>query len=649
MAKLNVDRALRQAKAHQLKGDLDQARALYDQILEAFPKNSRAKQALEALLSPSPVSKAVQNPSQEQLNALMALYHQGQLAAAAERAAALTEAFPGSFVLWNILGAANLRLRRLDAAIEGFQRASELKPADPDTHYNVGVALEEHGNLEEAIAAYQRALAIKPDYAEAHYNMGNALKDQGEVDEAIAAYQRAQAIKPDYSAAEAQMLHQMHHVCDWHKYDQLCSACDRLGISTDTVSPFAMLAMEDNAERQMLRSQIWARKQYKQAPLSLPAKPVIRPERLRIGYFSADFHNFPGMYLMAGMLEQHDRANFEVYAFSYGPNKIDAMRERINCAVDEFVDIRTYSTDDAVSLSHKYGIDIAIHRNGYTQNSRSKLFSRRLAPIQMNYLGYPGTMGADFIDYIIADPTVIPADQRAFYAEKVIYLPNTYQPNDDARGIAQTTTTRADFGLPENGVVFCCFNNNYKISPHEFDIWMRLLSQVEGSVLWLLKSNKWAEPNLRREADVHGVDPSRLVFADWLSHSEHLARHKHADLFIDTFNYNAHTTASDALWAGLPVVTKVGQQFAARVSASLLTAVGLPELITTTEAEYEALIFELATNQSKLSEIRAKLETNRHTHPLFDTSGYTRDFERGLQEAYKRYFDGQAPADIWIQ
>ena len=557
----------------------------------------------------------MQNPSLEQLNALMALYHQGRLAATADQAAALTEASPRSAVLWNILGVASAQIGQTDCAVNAFRRVIELRPNNSAAYSNLGIALKGQGKLDEAIAAYSRALAIKPDYA----------------------------------VAEAAMLHQRYHICDWHGYGQLCSACERLGISTDAVSPFEMLALEDNAERQMLRSQKWARKKYKQASLSLPATPTIRPGRLRIGYFSADLHDHALLHLMAGLLRDHDSTQFEVFAYSYGRSKSGNMRKKAEGEVDQFFDVADLSDPAIVNLARSHALDIAVDLMGYTRHTRSSLFQYRLAPIQMNYLGYPGTMGADFIDYIIADPTVIPNDQRAFYAEKVIYLPNSYQPNDDARRIAQTITTRADFGLPESNFVFCCFNNNYKISPDEFDIWMRLLNQVESSVLWLLKSNKWAEPNLRREAGVRGIDPSRLVFADRQPHSVHLARHKHADLFIDTFNYNAHTTASDALWAGLPVVTKIGQQFAARVAASLLTAVGLPELITTTEAEYEALILDLATNSSKLNEVRAKLETNRLTHPLFDTGGYTRHFERGLQEAYKRYFDGQAPADIWIQ
>lgn len=307
------------------------------------------------------------------------------------------------------------------------------------------------------------------------------------------------------------------------------------------------------------------------------------------------------------------------------------------------MDVTSVNAPSAVCIN-----EIAVDLKGFTLDERLAPFAYGLAPVQISYLGYPGSLGADFIDYIIADPIVIPEDQRPYYSEKVIYLPHSYQPNDDKRKIAETGTSRADFGLPKNAFVLCCFNNNYKISPREFDIWMRILSRVEGSVLWLLKTNQWVEQNLSKEAEQRGINASRLVFADKLPHSEHLARHKHADLFIDTFNYNAHTTASDALWAGLPVVTKQGSQFAARVSASLLWAVGLPELIVNTEAEYEALILELARDGSKLNAIKVKLAKNRLREPLFDTKQYTRHFESGLRQAYNRYFDGEEPEDIWI-
>jgi len=658
----------------------------------------------------------VTNPPQDQMNALIALYQAGQFAAVAERAQALAESFPSSFILWNIFGAANIGLGRTHEAEQGFSRAIKLNPDYPDAHVNMGNMLQKQGKLDQAIAAYQRALAIKsdhpdacynmgnaqaergkldeaiasyrralalrPDYAEAQFSIGNALQKQGRLDAAIAAYQRALAIKsdygeaynnignalqkqdrpdeaigayqqavalnPDHNIAEARLILQRQQICDWRHIDQLGGVCARLGLTAQAINPFMMLSAEDDAARQMARSQNWAVAEYKQAPIPLAGKPDVRPERLRIGYFSADFHDHATLCLMAGLLREHDAARFELFAYSYGGSNSGEWRRRAEGDVDHFCDVTALSDAALVDLARSHGLDVAIDLKGYTQHTRSGLFQYRLAPIQISYLGYPGTMATTFIDYLIADPTIIPADQRRFYSERLIYLPHSYQPNDDAREIAATSTTRADFGLPEHGFIFCCFNNNYKISPKEFDIWMRLLRQVDDSVLWLLRSNKWAERNLKKEAEARGVDPSRLVFADRIPHADHLARHQHADLFLDTFNCNAHTTASDALWAGLPVVTKQGQQFAARVAASLLNAVGLAELITTTEPDYEALILELATNRGRLKQITDRLASNRLTEPLFDTKRYTRNFERGLQQAYDRYFDDKEPHDFAV-
>ena len=444
------------------------------------------------------------------------------------------------------------------------------------------------------------------------------------------------------------MLHQQRHVCDFSISPTLPNASARLGITTDAVPTFAALPWLDNPDHQLQRSISWANEKYTRPTSNLPARPSTRPKRLKLGYFSADFHDHATLYLMAGLLREHNKQEFEVFAYSYGRSKSGQWRQQAEQTVDHFFDVTDMSDNQIADLARSHGLDVAVDLKGHTQHTRSQIFQFRLAPIQINYLGYPGSMGADFIDYIVADPTVIPNEQREFYSEKVIYLPHSYQPNDNLRKIKQTETSRTDFGLPENAFVFCCFNNNYKISPNEFDIWTRVLSKVEGSVLWLLKSNKWAEQNLRKEAAERGVDPDRLVFAQKVPHAEHLARHKHADLFVDTFNYNAHTTASDALWGGLPVVTKLGKQFAARVAASLLNAVGLSELITHSGQEYENLILELATQPQKLLKIKEKLERNRLTEPLFDTLRYTRNFEQGLHQAYNLYFSGKSPEDIVV-
>ena len=576
------------------------------------------------------------------------LHQQGEFEKAIESYQNTLKIKPNLSEAHNNMGNTFFKQRKFDEANEAYQQALNIKPDYAEAYNNMGNVLLEQGKLDAAIEAYQSTLNIKSDYAEAYNNIGNALLLQDKLAAAIEAFQHTLKIKPDYAVAEAQMLHQLSHICDWTQDDFLNVPLVRLGITTGAVPPFTLLPSEDNGARQLLRSQIWATEHYKQAPLPLPLKPKLRPERLKVGYFSADFHDHATMFLMAGLLRNHEANEFILFAYSYGRNKSAGSRDKAESDVDHFFDVADLSDQGVADLCRSHCLDIAIDLKGYTQHTRSGIFKFRLAPVQINYLGYPGSMGASFIDYIIADPTVIPRSQRDHYSEKVIYLPYSYQPNDNMREISAKPTTREDFGLPEGAFVFCCFNQNYKISSREFDIWMRLLSKVEGSVLWLFKSNKWAEENLRREAEARGLDPARLIFADRLVQGEHLARHKHADLFLDTFNVNAHTTASDALWAGLPMVTKQGEQFAARVAASLLNAVGLSELVTMTEADYEALILDLATDPNKLKTIKDRLASNHLTEPLFDTKGYTRNFETGLHKAYDLYFEGKEPQDVWV-
>ena len=389
-------------------------------------------------------------------------------------------------------------------------------------------------------------------------------------------------------------------------------------------------------------------KKYNQKPLAEAARPAQRAKPVRIGYFSADFHDHATMYLMARVFEKHSKSDFEIYAYSYGPNTNDCMRKRLTAAVDKFHNVRQLSDFDIAALARDHEIDIAVDLKGYTQNTRLGIFAFKAAPIQISYIGYPGSLGAPFIDYIIADPVVIPRAYESAYAEKIIFLPHSYQANDDMRPIANTVYSRSQLGLPADAFVLCCFNNSYKIIPCEFDIWMRVLSQIEGSVLWLLEANKWVSQNLRSAAQARGIDPSRLIFAPKLAHDEHLARHSCADLFIDTFNVNAHTTASDALWAGLPLVTKAGKGFAARVAASLLTAIGLPELIVETEAAYEALILDLARSPQQLQAVTKKLAQNRRTSPLFDAALLTNHLDTGYRAAYQRWAEQKPPAHIRV-
>ena len=555
---------------------------------------------------------------------------------------------PDDAEAYNNMGIALKEQGKPEEAIEAYNKALAFKPDYVDAYNNMGIALKDQGKLEEAIEAYNKALVIKPDYAEVYNNMGNALQDQSKLKEAIEAFKKALVIKPDYENARTQKLHQQAHICNWDSIAEDVNLIPELGTLEKHVSPFALLSLEDSPNRHLTRSKIYAKAKYPQKILSPKDKPSKRPKRIRIGYFSTDFKEHPVAYLIAKVLEQHNRDKFEVCGYSiHGPSSCE-MRQRLEKSFDNFTDVQSISDRDIALQARQDEIDIAVDLNGYTKYTRTGIFAYRAAPIQINYLGYPGTLGADFMDYIVADPVLIPEDKRWHYSEQIIYLPNTYQPTDNTRIISDKVIMRKDIGLPDKGFVFCCFNQNCKISPAEFDIWMRLLTSVKGSVLWLLKSNKWAEQNLKRQAEAHGVSSERIIFAERVPQAEHLARQRLADLFLDTFNYNAHTTASDALWAGLPLVTKLGKGFAARVAGSLLNAVGLPELITESEQDYEALILKLATNPTKLAEIKEKLANNRLTQPLFNTELYTKQLEEGYQQAYQNHFDGNPPQTIIV-
>jgi predicted O-linked N-acetylglucosamine transferase (SPINDLY family) len=352
---------------------------------------------------------------------------------------------------------------------------------------------------------------------------------------------------------------------------------------------------------------------------------------------------------MAGVFEQHDKSKFEVIALSSHPDDSSEVRRRISSACDQVISIENLTDREVALLIRQTEIDIAVDLHGFADNNRLSVFSARPAPIQVNYLGYPGTLGAPFMDYIIGDHVVIPVDNQIHYREKVVYLPNSYQPNDSRRPISTRTTSRSDAGLPESSFVFCCFNVTRKITAPIFDVWMRLLCACPSSVLWLFADNTDVINNLRHEADARGVEPPRLVFAAPTNHTDHLSRYRLADLFLDTLPYNAHTTASDALWTGLPVLTCTGNTFSGRVAASLLHAIGLPELVTSSLGEYEELALALAHDPGRLSAIKTKLTLNREKLPLFDTSRYTRNLEAAFIEMRRRLQNDEVPASFAIQ
>ena len=549
---------------------------------------------------------------------------------------------------YNNMGNAHKLKGDLEAAIVSYKQALKIQPDYAHTHNSLGCVMTEKEDPEAAMTNFKRAVQIDPNFFEAHFNLGATFMDQNDPEAAITSFEFALNVEPTYEYARAAKMCEQGKMCDWDALELDRKYVPKLGTTTQRIQPFSFLVFDDSPKNNQTRAELKASIDFKRKPILHSPPPIKKPKRLRIGYFSADFHNHATMFLMAKVFEAHDPENFEIYAYSFGPDKNDEMRQRLINAVDVFRDVIGINDRTIAVIAQQDKIDIAIDLKGHTKDAKTGIFAYRAAPLQINYLGYPGTMGCDFIDYIIADKITIPDQYEPYYNESIIRLPHSYQATDDTRVISDCHVTRSQFGLPEHGFVFCCFNNNYKITPTEFDIWMRILKTVNGSVIWLFKSNKWAQENLQLEAEKRGVSRDRLVFAEVLPQAEHLARQRLADLFIDTFNYNAHTTASDALWAGLPVVTKLGKGFSARVGGSILTAVGLPELITQTEQEYEALIIELATNPHRLAAIKQKLEQNRLTTPFFNTELFTKHLEDGYQQAYQLYFDNKKPKAIYV-
>jgi predicted O-linked N-acetylglucosamine transferase (SPINDLY family) len=550
---------------------------------------------------------------------------------------------------WSNKGVVLKELKRFDEAIAHYDKALSLKPDYAEGWSSKGMALYELKRFDEAIAHHDKALSLKPDYHEAWINKGVILHELRQYDEAFAHYDKALSLKPDIDWISGDLLYAKIKICSWPSLaDTLESISKKVMANQKVVNPFISLAVYDDALLHKKASEIYVQSKYPFNAVLGPFLKCSRNQKIRVGYFSADFHNHATVHLMAELFELHDKSQFELVGFSFGPETNDEVRRRIEKSFGQFVEVGRKADVEIAKLSRDLNIDIAVDLKGFTQDSRTGIFASRAAPIQVSYLGYPGTMGADYMDYIIADKTIIPLEFQSYYSEKMALLPNSYQVNDRKRVISDRKFTRLELGLPEHGFVFCCFNNNYKILPKTFASWMRILKSVDGSVLWLLQDNLWAVENLKKEAEKQGVAPNRLVFAELLPLSAHLARHRQADLFLDTLPYNAHTTASDALWAGLPVISLMGKSFASRVAASLLNAIGLPELITSTQEEYEVLAIDLALNPNKLADIKLRLTNNRLTTPLFDTPLFTKNLEIAYIKMVERYRADLEPEHIIV-
>ena len=541
---------------------------------------------------------------------------------------------------YNGLGLVLMSLGAMPEALERYETAIRLAPDFASPYINRGIVLRALGKPQEALESLDRAIRLMPDNPNAHSNRASILTELSQFVPAVAAFDRTLEINPNYRHARGLRLLNKVQMCDWTNLEaDLADLAARIDRGEHASPPWALIPLLDRPDCQRKMAEAYIASDMRENPSLGPLRKRPRPERIKIGYFSWDFHRHATAHLIAELFERHDRSKFEITAFSWGPRTDDDMQRRLKAGVDHFIEVADKGPGEIARLSREREIDIAVDLKGITLGHRLGIFSFRAAPIQVHYLGYPHTIGAPYIDYLIADDTIIPETHRQFYRETVVTLPGSYQVNDSRRKTSDSNFGRADLDLPEEGFVFCALNNNFKILPPTFDSWMRILAAVPGSILWLLDDSDIIKNNLRKAARARGVDPERLVFAPRVKSEEHLARLKSAGLFLDSWPCNAHTTASDALWVGLPVLTFPGNTFTSRVASSLVKAVGMPELIMSSQAEYEATAIALANDPARLQALKDKLIANRATAPLFDTELFTRNFEAALLKMVDTYYE----------
>ena len=614
-------------------------------------------------------------------NALNKLEHYKEAIASFNKAIELK---PGYTEAYNNLGVAFKEINQINSALESYKKALEINPEYAEAHNNLGLAFSNMGQIKESINSFRLALKLKPDYTfaynnygsalkqigkfkdasecyikalsidakfyEAHNNLGNVFKYLKRHDESLKSYERTYELNPDADYVLGNIALAKLHLCSWNELSNYLNEFPKkINNDEKIVDPFPLLAIIDNPELQQKSAEVYINHKFPEN-FDLPKiSPYSGHDKIRIGYFSPDFRIHPVANLTAELYEIHNRDKFEVYAFSFGPDTKDEMNMRIKSGVDHFHDVRLMSHKEVALLSRSLEIDIAIDLGGFTQDTRTSIFAMRASPIQVNYLGYSGTMGAEYIDYLISDLTLIPEDKQQYYSEKIAYLPDSFMVNDTKNKVSTKEFTRKEAGLPDKGFVYSCFNHHYKITPAIFATWMKILSKVDGSVLWLSDGNNTGISNLKNEAKKSGIDSKRLIFAPRLDlREDHLNRIKLSNLFLDTLPYNAHATTSDALQVGLPVLTRIGESFASRVAASLINSVNLPELITETQQQYEELAIELAKDPKKLKLIKDKLKNNLPLSPLYDTPLYAKQLESAYQEMYERSQKKLEPDHIYV-
>ena len=692
--KLTIDQMLQKAFTARKVGKLDDAVVYYKKVIELKPDYTAVyynlgntlyvlKKLDEAVISFRTVTNLKPDYVEAYRSLGAILCELGKLDEAEvsyKKAIDLKPDFPAVYVN---LGSILEQLKKFREAEETYKKALELQPNFMEAHYNLGNLMRITGRLNEALGSYKKAVELKSDFSEGLNNLAIVQSDLGRLNEAEVSYKkaiqlkpnnadtytnlaitqyhqkkleessenydRALILKPDLDYLLCACLHAKMHLCNWDNFSSdLLQLTKKINNGEKVAAPFHLLSLIDDPGIHRKASEITSNNMFPKLEIFSKILPYHNHKKIKIGYFSPDFKNHPVSYLTAELYEIHDRKKFEIHAFSFGPDTKDEFNIRIKAGVDYFHDVQMMSNLDIVKLARSLEVDIAIDLAGFTGLSRTNIFAMSAAPIQVNYLGYTGTMAANYYDYYISDKNIITEKNKKYSSEKIVYMPNTYLVDISKKKISETKLSRDEMGLPNTGFVFCCFNNNWKITPTTFAGWMRILLKVEGSVLWLTGGNNTAMNNLKKEARKNGIDEDRLIFAQHKPHEEHLKRIQLADLFLDTLPYNAHITASDALRMGVPVLTCTGNSFASRVATSLLKSVNLPEMITTTQEQYESLAIELAKNAEKLKTIEDKLKNNLPKAPLYNNSLYTRHIEAAYLAMYERYQNKLNIEDIEI-
>lgn len=665
-----ADEFQRVVQLHQ-SGQLEAAKKSYQKILASMPDHALCLHLLGVLhhqqgdgqTALELISRAIElKPESPDFysNQGVVLLHLGRMPEAVQSFQKALSLKPESPDALNNMGPALKALGRVDEAIDNYRKALDLKPNYPEAYNNLGNALQSRGRAQEAVESFQKSIELRPTYAEAHYNLGNSLQTVGRLEDAIRSFEKALEVNPEYHKAFVILYYRLRYICDWGRVDDMARQLDALtrseleeGKKTNE-TPFINLTRAMDPELNLQVAESWGREISRAAARTsrdFSMKDRQRnKEKLVIGYLSNDFFDHPVAHQISALFSLHDRDRFEVRGYSYGPDDGSAYRAHIARNCDRFVDVRSLSHEEAAARIYEDGVDILVELMGHTKDNRLDICAFRPAPIQVTYLGYPGTTGTDFLDYIITDRWVTPPEHQKFFSERFVYMPHCYMVNDHTQAIAARPWGRKTFGLPPAGVVFASFNQPYKIEPATFDVWMRILREVPGSVLWMSKKVKSGQDNLRKEAEKRNVDPARLIFADRLKHkADHLARLQLADLVLDTRVYNGHATTNDALWSGVPVVTVTGTHYASRAAGSFLNAIGLPELITEDWDQYAELAISLGNDPEAIARLKEKLWKNRRVMPLFDTPRFVRNLEEGFEEMWARFVAGKAPRPIEIQ